>query len=123
MALDLGGIEDADEFRERTAAKLSGQDGLPNGEATVAEEKLVGTRRDGGRENHGIDFRYLAVVDGEPVVSWDPDLNEGGTKTERTYRVWDKKNLLDGNWTDTTDMENLGTEGWRFFRVGVEMAE
>lgn len=61
LDLDLGEIEDADEFRERTAAKLSGQDGLPNGEATVAEEKLVGTRRDGGRENHGIDFRCLAV--------------------------------------------------------------
>ena len=65
----------------------------------------------------------LAFVDGAPVVQWNPDLNESGTKTEREYRVWGKKNIMDADWTDTTDVEDLEAEGWRFFRVGVEMAE
>ena len=65
----------------------------------------------------------LDFVDGKPVVQWDPDLNEGGEKKERTYRVWGKKDIMDEDWTDMTDVEDLKAAGWRFFRVGVEMAE
>lgn len=65
----------------------------------------------------------MAFVDGKSVVTWEPDLNEGGTKTNRAYRVWGKKDPMDEDWTDTTDVEDLEAEGWRIFRVGVELAE
>ncbi len=51
---------------------------------------------------------------GEPVVSWTPDLNEGGTKSERVYTVEGKTNLVDQSWGPTNDAT-------RFFRVKVEM--
>lgn len=65
----------------------------------------------------------LEFVDGKPVVKWDPDLNKGGEKTERTYRVWGKKDIMDEDWTDMTDVEDLKAGGWRFFRVGVDLAK
>ena len=66
----------------------------------------------------------LEYVDGKLTVKWQPDLNEDGTKTERVYRVLGKKAMLDGEeWRDMTDVEDLDAEGWRFFRVRVELAE
>ena len=61
----------------------------------------------------------LAAIDmlnGEPVVSWMPDLNEGGTKHERVYTVEGKTNLTDKSWGPTN-------EATRFFRVKVSMPE
>lgn len=61
--------------------------------------------------------RLLATIEmenGEPVVTWTPDLNEGGTKSERVYTVEGKENLADPTWGPT----NAAT---RFFRVKVEM--
>ena len=56
----------------------------------------------------------IAVTNGTSVVSWTPDLNEGGTKAERVYTVEGKTNLGDGSWGPTN-------EASRFFRVKVEM--
>ena len=58
----------------------------------------------------------IDVVDGSPVVSWTPDLNEGGTKHERVYTVEGKASLADKDWGPT----NTTT---RFFRVKVQMPE
>jgi len=61
--------------------------------------------------------RLLATIemeDGEPVVRWTPDLNEGGTKNLRVYTVEGKTNLVDRSWGPTN-------ESTRFFRVRVEM--
>ena len=61
--------------------------------------------------------RLLATIEmenGEPVVTWTPDLNEGGTKSERVYTVEGKENLADPTWGPTN-------EATRFFRVKVEM--
>ena len=66
--------------------------------------------------------RSIEVVDGKVKAEWTPDLNEGGTKDVRAYRVWGKKALADGEWTDVTEVEDVEAEGWRFFRVGVGMA-
>lgn len=51
---------------------------------------------------------------GEPIVTWTPDLNEGGTKNERVYTVEGKTNLVDQSWGPTN-------EATRFFRVKVGM--
>ena len=58
----------------------------------------------------------IDMVDGSPVVSWTPDLNEGGTKHERVYTVEGKTNLTDTAWGPTN-------EATRFFRVKVQMPE
>ena len=51
--------------------------------------------------------------DGGPIIGWEPDLNEGGTKHERVYTVKGKENLADF-WSPTNAAS-------RFFRVKVEM--
>jgi hypothetical protein len=58
---------------------------------------------------------------GKLTVKWTPDLNEDGTKSERLYWVKGKKDAMDEEWTDVTDVEDLEEEGWSFFRVGVKM--
>ena len=57
----------------------------------------------------------LLSIDGLPRVWWEPDLNEGGTKNERTYKVWGKETLDDGEWQYPTNALH------RFFKVTVEM--
>ena len=61
----------------------------------------------------------LAFEDGKCTVR-----PVGGEKEGRVYRVYGKKEMSDAEeWTDVTDVEDLEAEGWRFFRVGVELAE
>ena len=61
-------------------------------------------------------FRTVISIgaDGAPVVGWDPDLNEGGTKHERVYNVEGRESLTDGTWAPTNSAS-------RFFRVKVSM--
>ena len=47
-------------------------------------------------------------------AGWAPDLDEGGTKSERVYTVEGKTNLVNRYWGPTN-------ESTRFFRVKVEM--
>lgn len=47
----------------------------------------------------------------------------GGKKAGRRYRVEGKREMTDEKWEDMTDVEDFEAEGWRFFRVGVELAE
>lgn len=54
------------------------------------------------------------------MVSWEPDLNEDGTKHERVYRVLGAKTLGCG-WDDVTDIADPGAEGYRFFKATVTM--
>ncbi len=62
------------------------------------------------------------ATNGKPVVSWSPDLNEGGTKNERVYRVLGAKSLSgEVQWDDVTDVADWDAEGYRFFKVQVEM--
>ncbi len=52
-------------------------------------------------------------ADGKPVVTWEPDLNEDGTKHERVYTVEGKEKIFDG-WGPTNSAS-------RFFRVKVKL--
>ena len=52
----------------------------------------------------------------EPFVSWEPDLNENGTKAERLYKVYGSETLEGGgDWQYPTNSLH------RFFKVTVEM--
>ena len=55
----------------------------------------------------------IEMVGGVPVVTWSPDLNEGGTRNERVYTVEGRERLGDG-WGPTYAAS-------RFFRVKVGM--
>ena len=61
---------------------------------------------------------WIEMADGEPRISWTPDLNEGGTKSERVYRIFGKVSLSDGDWEE---IEPHQVESYRFFTVSVEL--
>ncbi len=54
------------------------------------------------------------TAEGQPVISWSPDLNEGGTKHERIYTVEGRESLTEGSWGPTNAAS-------RFFRVKVDL--
>ena len=52
------------------------------------------------------------MKDGVPVVTWEPDLNENGSKSERLYKVYGREGLGDGSpWQYPTNSLH------RFFKV------
>jgi len=55
---------------------------------------------------------HIAVSNGTPVVSWNPNLNTNGDV--RTYKVWGAESLEDLNWEFPTNSLH------RFFKVSVE---
>ena len=57
----------------------------------------------------------IEMVGDEPQIGWSPDLNEGGTKALRSYKIWGKETLEDGEWIYPTNSLH------RFFKVTVEM--
>ena len=57
----------------------------------------------------------IDMVDGVANITWEPDLNEGGTKDIRIYKIWGKQFLDDAEWSYPTDSLH------RFFRVSVEL--
>jgi hypothetical protein len=59
--------------------------------------------------------KSISFVDGEAVLEWDPDLNDGNTKKERRYRIQGK--------TDPDDQWDAATPSSRFFRVWVGMPD
>ena len=59
----------------------------------------------------------IEMVDGQPVVSWEPNLNE--TETLRTYRVYGSPSL--GDDAEWTWPPNANTH--RFFKVNVSMPD
>ena len=56
----------------------------------------------------------IEMVDGKPVVTWEPDTPE--LRATRTYTTYGKKTLLDRDWTPVTD-ENKAE--YNFFKVEV----
>ena len=63
--------------------------------------------------------RFTAKIEmrgSEPIVTWEPDLNENGTKSERLYKIYGSGTLDGGGeWQYPTNSLH------RFFRVTVEM--
>ena len=111
--LDAHGFaQDSDQGYE-AAANGTAANGMKVWECYVAGLDPAGTTE--------FTVKSISVVDGVPRVEWNPDLNKGGTKTERSYRLLGKKNLGDKDWTDVTDVPNPGAADWRFFRVRVAM--
>ena len=96
---------------EAIGAAMSGK--TQGGKATkVWEEYVAGT--DPTNANSVFSAK-IDIVDGLPRVKWSPDLNEDGTKSLRSYKVWGKESLEDVDWICPTNALH------RFFKVTVEM--
>lgn len=65
----------------------------------------------------------IAFLNGLPSVTPDPDLNEGGTKTNRVYRVFGRQSLTDGEWAEASNPAEWDAKDYRFFRMTVKMPE
>ena len=110
------------EFREKfgrdfAAAlfKTTGKVGADGRALTVLDDFISGTDPTDGDSK--LQAKIEIGADGKPKVTWTPDLNEGSTKDERTYRVMGAKNLGDG-WTEVPS----GNEAdYNFFKVEVSM--
>ena len=55
--------------------------------------------------------KSISFENGEPVVEWDPDLNEDGTTTNRAYRV-EGKPALTNEWAPPTPTAVSSACGW-----------
>ena len=97
---------------EAAANAASGK--TQGGAATsVWEEYVAGT--DPTNETSRFEAK-IEMKDGVPVVTWEPDLNENGTKSERLYKVYGRESLGDDSpWQYPTNAFH------RFFKVTVEM--
>ena len=60
----------------------------------------------------------ISFVNGEPVVEWDPDLNE-----DRAYKLLGKRQMSDEKWEKVPNGADVDAEGWRFFQVRVELPQ
>jgi hypothetical protein len=99
------------------AAKAEAENGM-----TVWECYWAGLEPAGKGEAFKV--KSISFKGGRVAVEWEPDLNDGGKKAERAYRVYGKKQLEDGKeWKKLEDGADWKAEGWRFFKVGVEMPE
>ena len=77
---------------------------------TVWEEFVAGL--DPTNENSRFEAK-IEMVDGAPVVKWEPDLNTNGIV--RIYKVYGRESLAEGEWQYPTNSLH------RFFRVDVDM--
>ena len=99
--------EDATPASLQAVLKQTGDNGVPLWESWVA-----------GFDPWDPDSQLLAeieMVDGEPVVSWTPDMSAAEPK--RHYTVMGKTNLTDAAWIIPVN------EAHRFFKVQVTMGE
>lgn len=88
-----------------------------NGQNRVWECYVAGTDPTDGNET----FRtVLSFQDGKPLVGPRPDWSADGS---RVYRVLGKKSPEDADWVDVTDQGDWVGNGWRVFRMQVEMAK
>ena len=106
----VGGDYEAAATMQSPGSTMSGKkwsDGRP---VFVWEEWVAGT------DPTNVTSRFVAKIEmcnGEPVVTWEPDLNTNGI--QRIYKVYGKENLTDAAWAYPTNSLH------RFFKVTVEM--
>lgn len=80
------------------------------------QEYIAGTHPKDAKNLLRADLRWQS---GQAVVAPAVPVPDTGRKVH----VQGKKLMMDADWTDVTDIEDVEAEGWHFFRVGVELAE
>ena len=59
----------------------------------------------------------VSIVDGEPVVSWEPELS-AAEAAKRTYTIYGRQVLYSGDWTPVPSGQEAN---YHFFKVRVAM--
>jgi hypothetical protein len=93
-----------------------------NGKMTVAECYALGIDPDD--KDDGLRIEHFDLVDGKPMMTLNHTENGSGKSflpNVRTFGATALGSMTD--WCDVTDVEDVEAEGWRFFRVGVDLAE
>jgi len=62
----------------------------------------------------------IVFENGEPVVTWSPDLNDDGKHSLRKYTTYGCENI-GGNWKDMSTVPEADKSNYHFFKVTVEM--
>jgi len=62
----------------------------------------------------------IKFENGEPVVTWSPDLNDDGKQSLRKYTTYGCENL-GGSWQDMSMVPEADKSNYRFFKVTVEL--
>jgi len=62
----------------------------------------------------------ITFVDGKPVITWEPDLNDDGKRSVRSYTTYGCENI-GGKWHDMSTVPEADKPNYRFFKVTVEM--
>lgn len=78
----------------------------------VWESWLIGLDSENAEDKEFI--AKVEMVDGKPVITWTPDLNEGGTKSVRKYTILGSSNLK--NWVEVSAGQE---KDYNFFKVFV----
>ena len=89
------------------AAVAIGKNGRP-----VWESWLIGLDSENAEDKEFT--AKVEMVDGKPVITWTPDLNEGGTKSVRKYTILGSSNLK--NWVEVSAGQE---KDYNFFKVSV----
>ncbi len=89
-------------------------------EMSVWEDYVAGT--DPTDKNDIFHITEVRLENGEVKLSWSPDLNENGTKTERLY-IQKGRRSLDGSegWVDMKTVPDDEKNKYRFIKVVIEM--
>ena len=108
------GLGEAGDFETAANAKTGKRSALGE-ELTVWEDYVAGTNP----TNRNSVFRlFIDMSSGKPKITWDPDLNENGTKHERDYQIWGAKRL-GGEWLKVKGDES----NYNFYRISVELPQ
>ena len=128
LAIGDGGAEEGATTTGVPYAWLDGYglgDGTAAGYEAAANAKAANGRKVWECYVAGLDptkeKNFTAVLsfdeNGKPVIeSVSPDLG-----AERNYTLQGKKDLMDEEWDDVTDIPDPGAEGYHFFCVGVSL--
>ena len=101
-----------DDF-ESAACALSGKRDASGRALHVWEDYVAGTDP---TDEESVFRAFIEMENGVPRISWSPDLNEGGARHVRDYRVLGAADL-NGGWQEVDGDENC----YNFFRVSVEL--
>jgi hypothetical protein len=64
----------------------------------------------------------IEMADGEPVITWKPDLNENGKRNVRVYKTYGSERIGESaSWVDMERVRGSEKKTYKFFKVKVAL--